>query len=378
MGKSSKSTNSNIYFDILEASRQSQMNHHENRDSIVVCFVGEPGIGKTQTVRAYAESINYDLDTIILGRIPPVDIGGIYAPDFNRRELVHFRTTRLIGASSFPHDKDGLIVFFDEIGSAAEDTQVAIQSILQEMEQDGQRVDRRIMFVCATNLPEHTGGANDLVASLRSRLLFVDFKFDMESWFRKARSEWNILPEIYSFNQWKDGGSLLGRDNANSMQLSNPDPRGWNKVNFGLRGALTSKKCETAFELFSKHPELVRRIVAGQIGEPMSQEFCGFLKAQGALPTVREVLDGPDIAALPKEACEQYAIVFNLEYAMSQLAEKGRIPSHNIEAVYHYIQRLPRPMAVLAFRKITKTVDQFNTHRCFGEFREKYASLLKM
>lgn len=369
---------SNIYFDILEASRQSQMDHQENRDSIVVCFVGEPGIGKTQMIHAYAKSINYKVDTIILGRIPPVDIGGIYAPNFTTQELMHFRTTRLIGASSFPAEHDGLIVFFDELGSAQEDTQVAIQSLIQEMEQDGQKVDRKVMYVCATNLPEHTGGANDLVASLRSRLLFVPFKFNKESWFEKARKEWNILPEIYSFNQWREGDALLGTGNADSSQLSNPDPRGWNKVNYGLRGAMKANGCETVFDLFARHQELVRMIVAGQIGEASSQEFCGFLKAQGSLPTVREVLDHPDSAALPSGSCEQYAVVFNLEYAMAQLAEKGRIASDRIESVYTYIRRLPRPMAVLAFRRLTKTVEQFNNHRCFGEFRTEYKSLLSM
>lgn len=368
----------NHHFDILETSRQSQMAHRENRDSLIVCFVGEPGIGKTQTVHAYAESINYAVDTLILGNIPPVDIGGIYAPDFQRKELVHFVTTRLIGGSSFPADKDGLIVFFDEIGSAAEDTQVAIQSLLQEMAMDGREVDPGVMFVCATNLPEHTGGANDLVASLRSRLCFVQFRFNMESWFRKARTEWGIVPELYSFHQWKEGSALLGDNNATSTALSNPDPRGWNKVNFGLRAAMKSKGCETAFDLFAQHGELVRMIVAGQVGEPMSQEFCGFLKAQGCLPTVREVINTPDSASVPAGSCEQYAIVYNLEYAMSQLEEAGRIPGNTIEAVYTYIKRLPRPMAVLAFRKITKTVEQFTKHRCFGEFREEFKSLLTM
>lgn len=369
---------SNIYFDILEASRQSQMVHHENHDSVVVCFVGEPGIGKTQTVHAYAESINYGVDTLILGNIPPVDVGGIYAPDFQRKELVHFVTTRLIGGSGFPTDKDGLIVFFDEIGSAAEDTQVAIQSLIQEMAQDGRKVSPNVMFICATNLPEHTGGANDLVASLRSRLLFVQYRFNMDTWFEKALKEWNILTEIYGFHRWKEGSALLGDDNANSSQLSNPDPRGWNKVNFGLRGAMKSKGCESAFDLFAQHKELVRMIVAGQVGEAMSQEFCGFLKAQGSLPTVREVLSHPDSASLPPGSCEQYAIVYNLEYAMAQLAEKGRIPSDKIEAVYTYIRRFDRPMAVLAFRKLTKTIEQFTKHHCFGQFRDDYKSMLSM
>ena len=367
-------TESNIYFDILEAARQSQMDHQLNRDSIVPCFVGEPGIGKTQTIMAYAKSINYKVDTIILGRIPPVDIGGIYAPDFTRRELIHFMTKRLIGGSAFPPDHDGLIVFFDEIGSAQDDTQVAIQSLLQEMELDGHKVDRRVMFVCATNLPEHTGGANDLVASLRSRLLFVDFKFDMNSWFLMARTEWNILPEVYSYNLWRDGKHLLGENNAISRELSNPDPRGWNKANYGLRGAMKAKECETVYELYSGHEQLVRAIMKGQVGEAMSQEFCGFLKAQGTLPTVREVLSDPESASVPVGSCEQYAIIYNLEHAMCKLAKAGRIPSDNIESVYTYIRRLPKSMTMLAFKQITKSVDQFCKHRCFNEFREDFAS----
>lgn len=372
------SSSSNIYFDILEASRQSQKEHRKNRDSIIVCLVGEPGVGKTQTVHAYARSINYAVDTMILGNIPPVDVGGIYAPDFQRKELVHFVTTRLIGGSSFPTDKDGLIVFFDEIGSAAEDTQVAIQSLLQEMAMDGREVDPNVMFVCATNLPEHTGGANDLVASLRSRLCLVNFRFNIESWFHMARTEWDTLPELYAFHQWKEGSALLGEDNANSAQLSNPDPRGWNKVNYGLRAAMQTKGCETAFDLFALHGDLVRMIVSGQVGDAMSHEFCGFLKAQGELPTVREVINNPDAAAVPNGSCEQYAIVYNLEYAMSRLGDAGRIPSDTIESVYTYIKRLPRPMAVLAFRKITKTVEQFTKHSGFSKFRDEYKSLLTM
>lgn len=365
----------NYYFEILEATRLTQMSHFENGDSSVVCFVGEPGIGKTQTVGAYAKHINYGLDTIILSQMAPVDVGGVYAPDHEKRELIHYITTRMIGGD-IPHDKDGLIIFLDELAGAAQDVQVAIQSIIQDRVLSGRKASDRVMFVCATNLPEHTNGANDLIKSLASRLLFVTYKFEPKSWFEKARTEWEILPEVYAFNMWQEGRAL-NQFERDSTSLSYPDPRGWNKVNHTLRCALQASGSGDLFELFKVKPDLVRLILAGQLGEGMANEFAGFMRNQGELPTVKEVFQNPAKARIPKSSDAQHAIIFNIDMALSrQKKEKGRPNQRDIDATYDYLVRLPKPMAVLGYRVMANSTEEFTTSSKHFAFREKFAAAL--
>ena len=58
-------------------------------------FVSDPGLGKTAIVRSFCESINHHCEVIILGRVPSIDIGGMYAPNFETKELIQDEIDKL-------------------------------------------------------------------------------------------------------------------------------------------------------------------------------------------------------------------------------------------------------------------------------------------
>ena len=81
---------------LLHASRETQTAGTPGAGSPLL-FIGEPGIGKTAQVRAYCQEQNHHCEVIIMGRIPSVDVGGIYVPDTKKGELRHLITKRLLG-----------------------------------------------------------------------------------------------------------------------------------------------------------------------------------------------------------------------------------------------------------------------------------------
>lgn len=374
------------HFDILDMSMytQARQSRGESKTSNVVCFVGEMGIGKTQTVKEWSESRHFELETIILGRIPSVDIGGIPVPNQETRELVHYSTKKLIGGNISEGAK-GRVIFFDELASAQEDTQVAVQAIIEDRELDGAKVPDNVFFVTATNLPEHTGGANDLVASLRSRLLFVTFRFDYIEWLRRARTDWKVEMEIFQYHGWSEGKNLNKFD-ANSASLSQPDPRGWIKIDEAFKAVMHQHGYKSVYELFRENESLAVSIMDGLIGSGSASEFWGFIKCNGSLPSVQDVIGSPESAPVPTQPDAQHAILYNMTHYISRKAEEYKedknsegVTKRTVDSFFTYLRRLPRPMAALGFKILSDATDEFtNKSSKFAEFRIDYSDVVEV
>lgn len=370
---------SETYYKLLEISRRTQERHFTSGDSTILCQVAPMGVGKTKRIETYAKRVEYDLDTIILGRMSNLDVGGLYAPDKEYSKIVHLVTRRLVGGDEHRRTKGskGLIIHFDELGSASPETQVAIQSLIQDRMLEGVRVPDWVMFVASTNLPEHTGGANDLVASLRSRLTFIDYQFDYKEWLKLARTEWDVIPEIYSFHAWSEGRNMHVFD-SNSNALSSPDPRAWSKVNNAFMVAMEIDGYERLTDMYRLDQTVCHTLLKGKIGEKHASEFMGFMKFQADLPTVSEILEKPRKALVPKRSDAGTAIIHNLAHHLSkrEAEEGGFVDQEDLEAVYTYLRRMDRTIAVMGFRTIEQASKSFTSGTPeYQRFRNDFSDL---
>ena len=82
--------------ELLTASKATQTSGIQGAGSPLL-FIGAPGTTKTGQVRSFCDSVGDHCEVIIMGRIPIVDVGGIYVPDIKKGELRHLITKRLLG-----------------------------------------------------------------------------------------------------------------------------------------------------------------------------------------------------------------------------------------------------------------------------------------
>lgn len=312
-----------------------------------VCLMGPPGIGKTHRVRRWANKHNLFLDTIILSRIPSVDIGGVYAPDFEKGELKHMITTRLVGGN-VPDGYDGVVIFFDELGSAAEDQQVAVQDIIESGVLEGNKIGKNTIFVAASNRVEDNCGVHEMVQSLRDRLLFIELTVDTQEWI-----EWSVLnevdPRITAYIMFNN--EALHKFNPSSEEYSHPNPRSWTKTSAMIKKDLDGKMLQT--------------IATAKVGEAYGREFAGFCKLDGTLPTLNEIYADPENAIVPIDSAQScYAVVSRLAWDFGKMnkakEKKEQLNKRKAEAAIIYLKRFNDVYAVFGFQLCSKANRDFS------------------
>ena len=130
---------------------------------------GATGVGKSETVRQLAIELDADLRDIRLCQKQPTDIGGLPALDHESGATVFY-----LPAFLAPHpDGKAVVLFFDEISLAPDDTKGAVLGIMEERQQADIKLPDNWIIVAAGNRPEDLANARNLGAAANRRLLHI-------------------------------------------------------------------------------------------------------------------------------------------------------------------------------------------------------------
>jgi len=343
-----------------------------------------PGLGKTARVGAYCDAVNHLLVTVILGRLPNVDIGGMKVPNFDTGELVTMISHRLLGDIPGAENYDGVCIFLDEIGATLEDQQTAIQSFIEDRELEGHQLPDNVWFVCATNPADANCGSNELVRSLLDRVVIKritdaeieeDIFPDWLTWAEggsttvdAGKVTWSVEPSLWpagihpfipAFLRWSKSDGEGGRFHSydpDSADRAQPSARAWTKLSTYLYQHLT--------------PSTLRVLGEGLVGRAVYTEFAGFIRLGGDLPTVDEIFDNPSTAKVPSGEVAisgTFAVISNVCGELRSRRGK-RLPTEVVDAVITYLRRLDAAYAVYGFRQATRSHDDFA--RASSEFSQ--------
>lgn len=169
----------------------------KRRCDIVPCLLGAPGIGKTEGIETFAREHGRNVVHIITSQILPTEVSGMTMPNQETHSMDVFDHTRL------SHMKDGDILFLDELLKGQQQVLSACLTLVQE---------RRLMS--GTMLPDViiVAAANPLASpkmmpeEIRQRFLFLDVRFDEDSWQEYMVERGVPLPEHLLPHLVKDGG----------------------------------------------------------------------------------------------------------------------------------------------------------------------------
>lgn len=146
---------------------------YECRSEMVPCFIGPPGIGKTQGLYRFAEEKGVNVVTFILSNTIPSEVSGIRMPDKESKSMEVFDDMRMASL------KDGDILFFDEILEAPPALWSACLTLIQDRIMASGRKLPDVFIVAASNKVASPG---IIPASTRDRFQFIELKFDFDDW----------------------------------------------------------------------------------------------------------------------------------------------------------------------------------------------------
>lgn len=318
----------------------------------IPCLQANPGIGKTQIVQQYADSVDYALVTLIGARYAGPDFG-LPVPNHETRELILYTTGRIVGRVPEAEGRKGVIVFLDECNNLTEDVQTVLLSLLEDRTWEDKPVDPNVIFVLAGNHPDTNCGSSALIQSLQDRLCTVNLEVDCDAWSEHAAAN-GVKPEVIAYNVWKEGRSLSAYDA--DAPGSQPSPRSWVKVSEALK---------------SDPPSSVRReVVEGYVGEIEAAAYLGFEALTVGLQSTSEIVRDPQGADLHDDHSVVFAQVSNIISHVRAAGEKLDYPT--TDALIEYIDRLDEFFSVLAFRLCTKANALFCESDEYGKFQAKH------
>jgi hypothetical protein len=235
---------------------------------------GATGVGKSETVRQLADELGAELRDIRLCQKQPTDIGGLPALDHDTRQTVFYPPAFLSPRS----DEKDVILFFDEISLAPDDTRSAVLGILEERRQGGIEIPDNWIIVAAGNRPEDFANARGLGAAANRRLLHIVIEPQLEAtlqYFLKI----GVIPEVLAFLKVFPQ-HLTGEETARQQKHElYPRPASWKKVS-------------DIYEKLRKADKNLRHLaVAGIIGDSVATEFMMLAEEIKNMKSVHEMLE---------------------------------------------------------------------------------------
>lgn len=156
-----------------------------DRQEIIPCLLGDPGIGKTRSIHQFAEKKGVKVVTFILSHALPSEVSGIRMPDLEHDEL------RVLDDAKMASLEDGDILFFDELLEAPQQLWSAVLTLLQDRTMASGRKLPDVMIIAASN---KSATAKQIPDSTRDRFLWIDLKFDFEAWGNWFNQTYNVRP----------------------------------------------------------------------------------------------------------------------------------------------------------------------------------------
>lgn len=208
---------------------------------VPVLIWGEPGVGKTASIRALAGSLGWPIEIVLASLREPSDFAGL--PIVVNGD-VHFAppdwARRLAGV-------DFGICFFDELSTAAPSVQKALLRVVHDRVVGDLQLPAGVRMIAAANPADVTAGAWDLSAPLANRFCHLEWPVDAVAIADGLGGGWPEVGQVALPDGWESGipaqAALVAAflrtrpqlahsrpDDSSAAGRSWPSPRTWEAV----------------------------------------------------------------------------------------------------------------------------------------------------
>lgn len=295
--------------------------HAEARESVGI--LGQPGVGKSELVKAVATTVG--LPTVVrnLGLSDSTDLKGL--PSFTTGEHLSVSWVKDVSwLSDVPTCQ-----FLDELPNAQQATIAAAASVILEKRIDDLFLHPDTWVIWAGNRSSDKAASNRVPSHVLNRCYLYELTPSAEDWveFEIQQQATDIL--TIKFVQMK-GDASFDFDPARSI---NPTPRAWSTI---------SRKI-AALDAAGK--EVPIQMVAGRIGKGFATELAAFRAIAATLPSREEIALMPETARIPAEPSAFFLV--------SDMLADWATPN-NFDTIAKYMARLPKEWQAMCVKNAVK------------------------
>ena len=284
---------------------------------------GDPGIGKSDTVRTVADTLKIDLVDLRLSIFDPTDLKGFpVVKGSGKNEAMHF-----VPPAVLPTKGKG-ILFLDELPAAPPAVQAAAYQLILDKKLGEYNLPAGWFIAAAGNHARNGGVHYSLPPALANRFVHIEMECSQEDWDAWA-AQHDISDITRAFMRFRP--ALLHDMEARKTGMAFPTPRSW-----AFADDVAKQKLGVAEEL---------ELLKGTVGEGAAVEYLAFVKTARELPSANEILLSPDTAPVPTSPAAKYAVATMLE---------RKADTKNFKQCMQYIQRLDVEYQTAFMHGITK------------------------
>jgi hypothetical protein len=265
----------------------------------------------------------------------------------------------------FAAQYDNIVVFFDEMNSAAPAVQAAAYQLILNRRVGQYKLPDNVIIIAAGNREADKGVTYRMPAPLSNRFVHLELAVVFEDWFGWAVDN----------NQHSD---VVGYLQFAKQDLYNFDPRS------PSRAFATPRSWSFVSELLEDEDEesTTTDLVSGSVGEGLAVKFMAHRKVAANMPNPTDILEGKVKELKATEISAMYSLTVSLCYELKEASDANNKKFDNMvnNFLRFSMDNFDTEMVVmgikLALTQYSLPIDP-DAVECFDEFHDRYGKYIK-
>lgn len=324
---------------------------------------GPPGVGKSDIIKQIGDSMSAPVIDVRLSLWDPTDIKGI--PFFNSvSNSMEWAAPSELPRDDFAAKHKNVILFLDEMNSAAPAVQAAAYQLILNRRVGTYRLPDNVLIVAAGNRDADKGVTYRMPAPLANRFIHLEMRVDFDDW-----CEWATDSRIHR--------DVVGFLTFSKKDLYDFDPKS------ASRAFATPRSWSFVSDLLDNDGDdsTLTDLIAGAVGEGLAVKFMAHRKLTGKLPNPQDILSGKVTTLETKEISAMYSLIVSLCYELKDSSDKKANDwSKQVNYFFRYIMDNFETELVVMGTKLALTQYKLpldpDDIACFDEFHQRYGKFI--
>ena len=325
---------------------------------------GPPGIGKSDIIGQITNELGKShLIDIRLSLWDPTDIKGM--PYYSEQDnTMKWAPPAELPTEEFAAQFDFVVVFLDEMNSAAPAVQAAAYQLILNRRVGQYKLPDNVLLVAAGNRDADKGVTYRMPAPLANRFVHLELRVDFDDWF-----QWAVNNDIHR--------DVVGYLTFSKKDLYDFDPRS------PSRAFATPRSWSFVSELLEDDDdETTTDLISGSVGEGLAVKFMAHRKVASSMPNPTDILAGKVKELNTKEISAMYSLTVSLCYELKEASDKGdkkfdeKVSNFLRFAMDNFETELVVMGIRLAITQYQLPIDPDEVD-CFDEFHERFGKYIQ-
>jgi|TARA_B100000780_G_scaffold216584_1_gene155927 hypothetical protein len=325
---------------------------------------GPPGIGKSDIIGQITNELGKaHLIDIRLSLWDPTDIKGM--PYYSEQDnTMKWAPPAELPTEEFAAQFDFVVVFLDEMNSAAPAVQAAAYQLILNRRVGQYKLPDNVLLVAAGNRDADKGVTYKMPAPLANRFVHLELRVDFDDWF-----QWAVNNDIHR--------DVVGYLTFAKKDLYDFDPRS------PSRAFATPRSWSFVSELLEDDDdETTTDLISGSVGEGLAVKFMAHRKVASSMPNPTDILAGKVKELNTKEISAMYSLTVSLCYELKEASDKGdkkfdeKVSNFLRFAMDNFETELVVMGIRLAITQYQLPIDPDEVD-CFDEFHERFGKYIQ-